>query len=76
MANDPVMQTIQNDQEVKEIMEDPKVMQVIHQLQRGGGLDFHQVAQRDPVTGHKLYRLIQKGVLNTQTTPPNGGQLP
>ena len=29
MENDPVMQTIKNDQEVKEILEDPKVMEVI-----------------------------------------------
>ena len=58
MWNDPVMQTINNDVEVREILEDPKVMQVIHQLQRGGGLDFHDVARRDPVTGHKLWTLI------------------
>ena len=76
MENDPVMQTIKNDQEVKEILEDPKVMEVIQRLQRGAGLDFHQECRRDPVTGAKLYTLIQKGVLNTQSTPPHGGSLP
>lgn len=76
MQDDPVMKTINSDPEVKAIFEDPKVMNVIQQLQRGGGLDFHEVARRDPVTGHKLFQLIQKGVLNTQTTPPHGGSLP
>ena len=76
MADDPITQIINNDPEVKAIFEDPKVMHVIGQLQKGGGLDLHDVMRRDPVTGHKLFQLIQKGVLNTQTTPPNGGQLP
>jgi len=51
-------------------------MEVIHKLQRGGGLDFHEELRKDPVTGAKLYTLIQKGVLNTSSTPPSGGQLP
>ena len=55
MKDDPVMKTINTDPEVKEILEDPKVMNIIHQLQRGGGLDFHEVARKDPVTGHKLF---------------------
>ena len=55
MESDPVMQTINSDPEVKAILEDPKVQNILAQLQRGGGLDFHQVAARDPVTGHKLF---------------------
>ena len=65
LENDPAMIAIKTDPEVKAILEDPKVMEVIHQLQRGGGLDFNDVLRRDPVTGNKLYILIQKGVLNT-----------
>ena len=30
MKDDPVMKTIQTDTEVKEILEDPKVMNIIH----------------------------------------------
>ena len=76
MKNDPAMQAINHDPQVKAIMQDQKVMSVIHTLQRTGGLDFHAVARKDPETAQKLMVLIQKGVLNTQTTMPSGGQLP
>ena len=45
-------------------------------MQQQGGLDFHAVAKQDPELGQKLMTLISKGVFNTQTTPPSGGQLP
>lgn len=51
-------------------------MNVIHTLQKTGGLDFNDVVKKDPVTANKLFTLIKKGVLNTQSTPPSGGMLP
>ena len=64
------MQVIQNDPEVKAILEDPKVKNVIQYMQRAGGLDLHQVMAKDPQTGLKLQVLIKKGVFNVNSSVP------
>lgn len=70
MKNDPIYNIIQNDPQVKDALADPKVQAVLAKLQQQGGLDFHEVAKSDQQTANKLMLLINKGVLNTQTTLP------
>ena len=66
---DPIAGIIQNDEEVKSILQDPKVEAFLKHLQTNGGADLHYVMQNDQYLGEKLKVLIQKGVLNVQTNP-------
>ncbi|CAI2376648.1 unnamed protein product [Moneuplotes crassus] len=66
---DPALAVINNDEEVKQILQDPKVDAFLRHLQTSGGADLHYVMQNDHYLGEKLKTLIQKGVLNVQSTP-------
>ncbi|KAL4454708.1 hypothetical protein ABPG74_021913 [Tetrahymena malaccensis] len=57
---------IQNDAQVKEALQDPKVVQFIQFLQTQKKVDFHSVMQKDKDLAKKLQILIQKGILNIQ----------
>ena len=65
LKEDPIYHKIQNDSEVKAALADPEVQKVLAELQRTGGLDFHEIARKDDRTAQKLMLLINKGVLNT-----------
>ena len=65
MKNDPVYQTIQTDNQVKEYLQDAEVIKILEKLRYEGGLDLHAVLMEKPLLGQKLMYLIQKGVLNT-----------
>ena len=65
---DPVMKTINTDEEVKKILEDPQIQKFLHQLQTQGGIDLFEVMRKDVILGNKLKVLISKGVLNTSAT--------
>ena len=65
---DPIMDIINNDSEVKEIFQDPRVQAFIQQLQSAGGADLHYVMQNDPYLAEKLKILIHKKVLNVSST--------
>lgn len=58
------MQIINTDENVKRILEDPKVKKVLDHLRFQGALDLHDIMSRDPETGMKMQYLIQRGVLN------------
>mmetsp|Transcript_15353 Transcript_15353/g.13418 ORF Transcript_15353/g.13418 Transcript_15353/m.13418 type:complete len:94 (+) Transcript_15353:578-859(+) len=66
---DPIAQVIANDEEVKAILQDPKVEAFLKHLQTSGGADLQYVMQTDQYLGDKLKKLIQKGVLNVQSAP-------
>lgn len=70
MQSDPVMQIINTDENVKRILEDPKVKKILEHLRFSGALDLHDIMRKDPETGMKMQYLIQRGVLNTQSTLP------
>ena len=57
------MQIIENDPEVKSILADPRVQNLLAQL-RQGGMDLYEIMRKDPPLGLKMQKLIQKGVLN------------
>ena len=67
---DPVMKVINTDPEVKEILQDPEVQKVLHILQTQGGLDLFEVMRKDPRLGQKFQKLIEKGVLNVNSSLP------
>ena len=64
---DPILDIINNDVEVKEILQDPEVQAFIQQLQSAGGADLHYIMQNNQILGKKLGILIQKGVLNVSS---------
>jgi len=70
MEKDPVTDIINTDEEVKAILQDPKVQAFLQHLQTSGGADLHYVMQNDQYLGKKLHTLIQKGVLNVQSQMP------
>lgn len=70
VEKDPVSEIIQNDEEVREILSDPKVQAFLHHLQTSGGADVHYVMQYDQYLAEKLKILIHKGVLNVQSQMP------
>ena len=67
---DPVMKIINNDEQVKSLLDDPKVKQVIQHMQMRGGLDFYDLMRQDPETALKMKTLIEKGVLNVNNQMP------
>jgi hypothetical protein len=64
---DPISDIINNDEEVKGILQDPKVQAFLQHLQTSGGADLHYVMQNDQYLADKLKVLIHKGVLNVQS---------
>eukprot|EP00347_Sterkiella_histriomuscorum_P016908 403351390 len=70
IQNDPVMQIINNDEQVKTILADPKVKKVLDHLRFNGALDLHEIMRKDPELGMKMQYLIQRGVLNANSSLP------
>lgn len=47
MKNDPVMQIIDTDPNVKEILADPKIQKILEHLRFTGALDLYDVMRKD-----------------------------
>ena len=62
------MQIINNDEQVKAILADPKVKKVLEHLRFNGGLDLHEIMRKDAELGMKMQYLIQRGVLNANSS--------
>lgn len=66
---DPIADIINNDEEVKAALMDPKVQKFIQVLQTSGtGIDIHYIMQNDQYLAEKLKLLISKGVLNLSSS--------
>lgn len=59
-----IQDTIQNDPEVRALLQDEKVVAFIEYLQKTRMADFNEILRKDPELGKKIQVLIKKGILN------------
>ena len=57
------------DADVREIIAEPKIQQLLQNMQMGKSFELHKEAARDPSIVQKLQKLAKAGLINMQWQP-------